>query len=78
MNWTEVTEQYAGYFFRAEGNISELFGHIQHAYQSTILAYSAHSSCNMVSADSSGDRFFSSYIRLEHPDNFYKQSCKIY
>ena len=34
--WTEVTEQYSGLFFRAEGSGSELFGEIQQANHSWI------------------------------------------
>ena len=44
LNWTEVTEQYAGLFFRAEGNTSEPFGQVQHANQSTISTFSTRTS----------------------------------
>ena len=36
MNWTEVTDEYSGLFFRAEGGTSLPFGQIQHANQSWI------------------------------------------
>ena len=36
MEWTEVTHQYSGLFFRAEGSGSESFGQIQQANQSWI------------------------------------------
>ena len=39
MKWTEVTEKYAGLFFRAEGNTSEPFGQVQSANQSTISTF---------------------------------------
>ena len=35
--WTEVTKEYAGLFFRAEGATSEAFGKIQPANQSSIV-----------------------------------------
>ena len=36
MVWAEVTQKYAGLFFRAEGKNSEPFGKIQQANQSLI------------------------------------------
>ena len=36
MKWTQITEKYAGYFFRAEGQGSEKFGTSQSANQSYI------------------------------------------
>ena len=42
MNWTEVTDQYSGLFFRAEGSGSEPFGQIQQQNYSHISHITAH------------------------------------
>ena len=50
MKWSEVTEQYSGLFFRAEGNVTEPFGQIQYANQSVISTISYASYSNRVSS----------------------------
>ena len=41
-NWTDITEEYSGLFFRAEGNGSESFGQIQQQSYPRISHITAH------------------------------------
>lgn len=61
-NWTDVTSDYAGLFFRAEGSHSEgkseHFGYTQNSNQSRIIKIAAKASREIRSLESDPDKYF--------------------